>query len=276
MFEIGDKVIYQGADKAAYKREGTVVSIEDKDGQPQLTVELDGGETFTAPIDDWSRKFNNSARNAKLAVGDKVRVWQYPIRGQYGKVVKVGLMEYDVDVDGKVYPGIDYRRVVKMPAANACTSTNSVVRNAMAAKNAAPKGLTPTTKLRLKEDFSDEYGSYRKGDVFPMYAMGGINPRFGTMMVPGRGVTLQIPWEKLEVVNSVARNAGAYDVAARAGNLFKDAYNALAGCAANLEKLTTLGQPDDVPGNDSKIASWAKDKARKVRDIMNKLDQGRL
>lgn len=81
-------------------------------------------------------------------------------------------------------------------------STNTVVANAMAARNAAPKGLTPTTKLRLKEDFSDEYGSYRKGDVFPMYAMGGINPRFGTMMVPGRGVTLQIPWEKLEVVNA--------------------------------------------------------------------------
>lgn len=142
MFEIGDKVIYHGADKAAYKREGTVVSIEDKDGKPQLTVELDGGETFTAPIDDWSRKFNNSARNAKLAVGDKVRVWQYPIRGQYGKVVKVGLMEYDVEVDGKVYPGIDYRRVVKMPAANACTSTNSVVRNAMAAKRVARNART--------------------------------------------------------------------------------------------------------------------------------------
>lgn len=90
-------------------------------------------------------------------------------------------------------------------------STNTVVANAMAAKNAAPKGLTPTTKLRLKEDFSDEYGSYHKGDVFPMYAMGGINPRFGTMMVPGRGVTLQIPWEKLEVVNAVARNADRYE-----------------------------------------------------------------
>ena len=147
MFEIGDKVIYQGADKAAYKREGTVVSIEDKDGQPQLTVELDGGETFTAPIDDWSRKFNNSARNAKLAVGDKVRVWQYPIRGQYGKVVKVGLMEYDVEVDGKVYPGIDYRRVVKMPAANACTSTNSVVRNAMAAHGLARNSVEVEVSL---------------------------------------------------------------------------------------------------------------------------------
>lgn len=73
-----------------------------------------------------------------------------------------------------------------------------------------------------------------------------------------------------------ARNAGAYDVAAQAGNLFKDAYNALAGCAANLEKLTTLGLPNDVPGNNNKIASWAKDKARKVRDLMSKLDQGRL
>ncbi|MBQ1429896.1 MAG: hypothetical protein IIZ06_09555 [Kiritimatiellae bacterium] len=61
MFEIGDKVIYQGADKSAYKREGTVKSIEDKNGKPQLTVELDGGETFTAPIDDWSRKFINAA-----------------------------------------------------------------------------------------------------------------------------------------------------------------------------------------------------------------------
>ena len=89
------------------------------------------------------------------------------------------------------------------------TSTNTVVANAMAARNAAPKGLTLTTKLRLKEDFSDEYGSYRKGDIFPMYAMGGINPKYGTMTVPGRSVTLQIPWEKLEVVNAscTARNA---------------------------------------------------------------------
>lgn len=86
-------------------------------------------------------------------------------------------------------------------------STNTVVANAIAARNAAPKGLTPTTKLRLKEDFSDKYGSYRKGDVFPMYAMGGVSPKYGTMVVPGRMTTLQIPWEKLEVVNAAARNA---------------------------------------------------------------------
>lgn len=80
----------------------------------------------------------------------------------------------------------------------------------------------------------------------------------------------------LNASRKVARNAGAYDVAGEAGKLFKDAYNDLAGCAAKLERLTTLGQPDDVPGNDNKIAAWAKDKARKVRDIMNKIDQGRL
>ena len=52
MYEIGDKVIYQGADKDAYKRRGTVMSIEEKDGKPQLTVALENGEEFTAPEND--------------------------------------------------------------------------------------------------------------------------------------------------------------------------------------------------------------------------------
>ena len=60
MFEIGDKVIYGGADPKAYKRRGVVKSIEDKNGKPQLTVELENGEVFTAPIDDWSREFTNA------------------------------------------------------------------------------------------------------------------------------------------------------------------------------------------------------------------------
>ena len=60
MYEIGDEVIYQGADKDAYKRRGTVMSIEEKDGKPQLTVALENGEEFTAPIDDWSRAFTNA------------------------------------------------------------------------------------------------------------------------------------------------------------------------------------------------------------------------
>ena len=75
----------------------------------------------------------------------------------------------------------------------------------------------------------------------------------------------------------VARNAGgAYDFAAQAGKRFKEAYEALAGCAYYLDRLSTLGAPDDVRGNDAKIASWAKDKQRKVRSIMAELDQGRL
>lgn len=113
----------------------------------------------------------------------------------------------------KVPPGVVEKARRAGLIANACRAANAKFK----AANAAPKGLTQTTKLRLKEDFTDEYGSYKKGSVFPMYAMGGINPKFGTMVVPGRGVTLQIPWEKLEVVNACARNADpkAYDHSGR-------------------------------------------------------------
>ena len=68
MFELGDKVIYQGADKNAYKRHGVVKSIEDRNGKPQLTVAFDDGETFTAPIDDWSRAFSNSCTSSNSVV----------------------------------------------------------------------------------------------------------------------------------------------------------------------------------------------------------------
>ena len=95
MYKIGDKVIYQGADKNAYKRVGVVKAIEDKNGQPQLTVELDNGEVFTAPIDDWSREFTN---------------------------------------------------------AKACNSTNSVVRNAMAANKRVARNA------EYPEDFDDNIG----------------------------------------------------------------------------------------------------------------------
>lgn len=74
MYEVGDKVIYQGADKNAYKKVGVLKSIEEKGGKPQLTVEFEGGETFTAPVDDWSREFTNAYKNAKFKIGDKVIV----------------------------------------------------------------------------------------------------------------------------------------------------------------------------------------------------------
>ena len=131
MFEIGDKVIYHGADKAAYKREGTIVSIEDKDGKPQLVVELDGGEEFTAPIDDWSRKFNNAkACNAgKAMVARRGRYWYYAWadgsqNGEEGPFQTAEQATIAAKQDG-------------FKIANACTSTNSVVRNAMAAKRVA-------------------------------------------------------------------------------------------------------------------------------------------
>lgn len=109
MYEVGDKVIYQGADKNAYRKRGVVKSIEDKDGKPQLTVELEGGETFTAPIDDWSREFSN-----------------------------------------------------------ACTSTNSVVRNAVAARNAvARNALTVEQQREFKSNIlpkvERDVSAYEKG-----------------------------------------------------------------------------------------------------------------
>lgn len=77
-----------------------------------------------------------------------------------------------------------------------------IIDGAYLVKNDAPRGLTSSSKFRLKEDFHDSEGSYKKGSVFPIYAYGGISPKYGTMVVPGRVSTLQIPWEKLEVVNA--------------------------------------------------------------------------
>ena len=54
--------------------------------------------------------------DAKFQKGDKVRVWQYPVYGKMGEVVEAtyGGMEYTVNVEGKDYPRIDYRRIVKV------------------------------------------------------------------------------------------------------------------------------------------------------------------
>ena len=73
MYEVGDKVVYQGADKNAYKKVGVLKSIEEKDGKPQLTVEFEGGETFTAPVDDWSREFTNATKNACVSTNSVIR-----------------------------------------------------------------------------------------------------------------------------------------------------------------------------------------------------------
>lgn len=161
MYEIGDKVIYQGADKKAYKKHGVVKSIEDKDGKPQLTVELDGGETFTAPIDDWSREFSNACKNAKFKVGDRVKD-KHGIRG-----IVVGIQADDAGPFGP--PPSKYGAILRIKTddgktgyleeanaslANACVSTNSVVRNAMAvaARNAVDLGRGIILKSKEAEE----------------------------------------------------------------------------------------------------------------------------
>lgn len=59
---------------------------------------------------------NSIATDANFKKGDKVRVWQQPVYGKYGEIVEVtnGSMEYTVNVEGKDYPRIDYRRIVKV------------------------------------------------------------------------------------------------------------------------------------------------------------------
>ena len=137
MYEIGDKVIYQGADKNAYKRVGVLKSIEEKDGKPQLTVEFDNGETFTAPVDDWSREFTNAARNAKFKVGDKVKSKSRSYMGT-ARIIDETDDEYVVKFESGVRDMIEKSDVV---SANACTSTNSVVRNAMAANRRVARNV---------------------------------------------------------------------------------------------------------------------------------------
>ena len=148
MYKIGDKVIYQGADKSAYKKVGVLKSIEEKDGKPQLTVEFEGGETFTAPVDDWSKEFTNACKNAEFKVGDKVIVKGKIVGakqhdGEVGVVKSIagtGKSGDPVTVEVHYGPNATWKSgdvVYASPSilklANSRISTNSVVRNAMAA-----------------------------------------------------------------------------------------------------------------------------------------------
>ena len=136
MYEVGDKVIYQGADKNAYKKVGVLKSIEEKDGKPQLTVEFEGGETFTAPIDDWSRKFNNAAthvstnsvvRNAMVANRRMARN-AYCEAGDYIETKDGGQDTVKRVVGDKVY--LKSGDVISMSDVKAVLNAKRVARNA--------------------------------------------------------------------------------------------------------------------------------------------------
>ena len=103
------------------------------------------------------------------------------------------------------------------------------------ARNAVAPELRRATKLRLKENFSDEYGSYRKGDVFQVYTYQ-FSPHHAILVAPGREVTLEVPWDKVEVANAcrnsvvanalnacgTARNASFKVIPAKDGNKLND------------------------------------------------------
>ena len=174
MYEVGDKVVYQGADKNAYKKVGVLKSIEEKDGKPQLTVEFDNGETFTAPVDDWSREFTNAC-NAKFKVGDTVEVHTTSGGEINAPVVRKGTVAKMDNGNGRVV--VDYKdgwgyqqqmfckpsEIVRI-LSNSCTSTNSVVRNAIAAnRRIARNAEFFDSKEFGNHDVKTEIGDYGKG-----------------------------------------------------------------------------------------------------------------
>lgn len=109
-FKIGDKVrrgkqtgIVRDIEKEPY--------IEVKFTDEPVTVFVHESEIVAAD----SSATDASGKGVKFQKGDKVRVWQYPIYGKMGEIVEAtyGGMEYTVRVEGKDYPRIDYRRIVK-------------------------------------------------------------------------------------------------------------------------------------------------------------------
>lgn len=119
-FKVGEKVKakdprWTGYQGHALGNEVYTVKKVDWDG----TVKLDGFLDLWISPDSLvaadSRAADACGTDAKLQKGDKVRVWQYPVYGKYGEIVEAtyGGMEYTVNVEGKDYPRIDYRRIVK-------------------------------------------------------------------------------------------------------------------------------------------------------------------
>lgn len=129
MYKIGDKVIYYGADKNAYRKRGVVSAIEEKNGKPQLTVKFDDGETFTAPIDDWARNFRNAkACNAGKAMVSRIGNGWYYEWADGSKDGKEG--PFKTEEEARVAAKQDGLMVVN----SSVRSTNAVVANALAAR----------------------------------------------------------------------------------------------------------------------------------------------
>lgn len=125
-FKKGDRVAYSVFGQT---KTGTVVEVAEKfhseygnehEGEQTYMVDF-GKKPYTKTWESRMTLANSRAADAcgtdaKLQKGDKVRVWQYPVYGKMGEVVEAtnGSMEYTVNVEGKDYPRIDYRRIVKM------------------------------------------------------------------------------------------------------------------------------------------------------------------
>ena len=289
-FQVGDRVEITAGSKA-----GKQGKIEANMPGPQ------GGEMYHIRLEDGMltdcaernlkavnavRSTNSVVRNAKDAEGSVIRVGdtvisvyeeeednpkEYKVKGISGSYVYLDDGRHEYDKDLLVY---NSRR----------NSTNRVVRNAI--KAVAKNELTPYGAIHGMVALHG-YGIDDKGNgVFIVkappekikeLAKTGPYSIYPFEVVPfGRGWSKVTASTKLNACGTARNREAALDVAYKAGNAFKSAYNELAACEGYLRRIASIGLPNDLSGNDEKTAEWAKKKAQKVREIMDKLDQGRL
>lgn len=173
--------------------------IEVKFTDEPVTVFVHESELVAAD----SRAADACGTDAKFQKGDKVRVWQYPVYGKMGEVVEAtnGSMEYTVNVEGKDYPRIDYRRIVKV---------------SNAAGDAAARDKTPDGWWEGKTIFAAfGWGKSVKGKVVS-HKGGVIKLEDGTQFKESDAYDLY-------AISSSARDSAAQDAKFKVGDRVKHA-----------------------------------------------------
>lgn len=111
-------------------RHNSAFYVRDNGNRITVSIEKNGQGGGLEIPKAWitnSRAADACGTDAKLQKGDKVRVWQQPVYGKMGEIVEAtyGGMEYTVNVEGKDYPRIDYRRIVKVANAKDAAELNN-------------------------------------------------------------------------------------------------------------------------------------------------------
>ena len=208
-FKVGDTAfVFDDWDSPYDGRGGKVVKVD-----RYVHVKFPDGNVAQFAEDELT-KTANAARNAVIEK-------KLPPRGagvyieQQGGSFAVGPTNDGWSVANYGGEGVNFAHGFKTvsEAKSWCSSKGYKVEDVILANsirsraaNAVPMELRTATRLRLAQDFSDRYGSYKKGQVFWVYPHG-FSPHHATLRVPGREVTLEVPWDKVELANSRACNA---------------------------------------------------------------------